>query len=164
MDWSRVDYCDVLSDVWTLILTAPIHCRGPTGEQVMQCYISPNTMKKVKWHVTCDQVWWPTLRIRALHLTHPKCTHTHTHTHTHSSEHTHSAVNTHTPWTHTWSSGKPFMLQRRGAVGGSVPAQGHLSRGIEGGESTVHSHPPTYNPCQMETWTWETNSSKFWIT
>ncbi len=22
-----LDYCDVLSDVWTLILTAPIHCR-----------------------------------------------------------------------------------------------------------------------------------------
>ncbi len=35
-----------LSAVWTLILTAPIHCRGSTGEQVMQCYISPNLMKK----------------------------------------------------------------------------------------------------------------------
>ncbi len=30
----------VLSAVWTLILTAPIHSRGSTGEQVMQCYIS----------------------------------------------------------------------------------------------------------------------------
>ncbi len=30
-----------LSAVWTLILTAPIHCRWSTGEQVMQCYISP---------------------------------------------------------------------------------------------------------------------------
>ncbi len=28
MDWSGVDYCDVLSAVWTLILTAPIHCRA----------------------------------------------------------------------------------------------------------------------------------------
>ncbi len=32
MDWSRVDYLWIivmfLSDVWTLILTAPIHCRG----------------------------------------------------------------------------------------------------------------------------------------
>ncbi len=30
--------CDVvmfLSAVWTLILTAPIHCRGSVGEQVM---------------------------------------------------------------------------------------------------------------------------------
>ncbi len=30
-----VDYSDVLSAVWTLILTAPIHCRGSIGEQVM---------------------------------------------------------------------------------------------------------------------------------
>ncbi len=29
-----------LSAVWTLILTAPIHRRGSSGEQVMQCYIS----------------------------------------------------------------------------------------------------------------------------
>ncbi len=31
-----------LSAVWTLILTAPIHCRASTGEQVMERYISPN--------------------------------------------------------------------------------------------------------------------------
>ncbi len=35
-----------LSAVWTLILTAPIHCRGSIDEQVMECYISPNLMKK----------------------------------------------------------------------------------------------------------------------
>ncbi len=35
-----------LSAVWTLILTAPIHCRGSIAEQVMQCNISPNLMKK----------------------------------------------------------------------------------------------------------------------
>ncbi len=29
-----VDYCDVLSAVWALILTAPIHCRASVGEQV----------------------------------------------------------------------------------------------------------------------------------
>ncbi len=46
MDWSDVDYCDVLSAVWTLILTAPIHCRASTGEQVMRCYISLNLMKE----------------------------------------------------------------------------------------------------------------------
>ncbi len=44
-----VDYLRIivmyLSAVWTLILTAPIHCRGSIGEQVMQCYISPNMMK-----------------------------------------------------------------------------------------------------------------------
>ncbi len=39
LEWcgSLVDYCDVLSAVWTLILTAPIHCRGSIAEQVMQC-------------------------------------------------------------------------------------------------------------------------------
>ncbi len=33
--WIIVDYCDVLSDVWTLILMAPILCRGSIDEQVM---------------------------------------------------------------------------------------------------------------------------------
>ncbi len=46
MDWSGVDYLWIivmfLSVVWTLILTAPIHCRWSTGEQVMKCYISAN--------------------------------------------------------------------------------------------------------------------------
>ncbi len=45
-DGLALDYCDVLSAVWTLILTAPSHCRASIGEQVMQCYISPNLMKK----------------------------------------------------------------------------------------------------------------------
>ncbi len=54
--------------------------------------------------VTYGQVWWPILGICALHLTHPKCTHT--------------AVNTHTPWTHTRSSGQPFMLRRPGSSWG----------------------------------------------
>ncbi len=38
---SGVDYLWIivmfLSAVWTLILTAPIHCRGSIGEQVMEC-------------------------------------------------------------------------------------------------------------------------------
>ncbi len=59
MDWSGVDYLWIivmfLSAVWTLILTAPIHCRGSIGEQVMQCYISPNLMKKQ----TYLQLGWP---------------------------------------------------------------------------------------------------------
>ncbi len=50
MDWSGVDYLRIivmfLSAVWTLILTAPIHCSGSISEKVMQCYISPNLMKK----------------------------------------------------------------------------------------------------------------------
>ncbi len=35
-----------LSAVWTLILTAPIHCRASIAETVMQRHISPNLMKK----------------------------------------------------------------------------------------------------------------------
>ncbi len=39
--WTGVDYLWIivmfLSAVWTLILTAPIHCRGSIGEQVMYC-------------------------------------------------------------------------------------------------------------------------------
>ncbi len=46
MDWSGVDYLWIivmfLSAVWTLILTAPIHCRGCIGERVMEFYISSN--------------------------------------------------------------------------------------------------------------------------
>ncbi len=33
-----------LSAVWTLILTAPIHCRGSIGKQVMWFFISPNLL------------------------------------------------------------------------------------------------------------------------
>ncbi len=36
----------LLSAVWTLILTAPIHCRASIAEEVMECYISTNLMKK----------------------------------------------------------------------------------------------------------------------
>ncbi len=49
--------------------------------------------------MTYDQVWWPILRICALYLTHPKCTHTH-------SEHTPGAVGSH------------FMLRRPGSSWG----------------------------------------------
>ncbi len=44
-----------LSAVWTLILTAPIHCRASIAETVMQCYISPNLMKKQ----THPNLGWP---------------------------------------------------------------------------------------------------------
>ncbi len=46
-----MDYCDV----WTLIMTAPIHFRGYFSEKVMECYISPNMMKK-QTHL---QLGWP---------------------------------------------------------------------------------------------------------
>ncbi len=35
-----------LSAVWTLILTAPIHCRASIAETVMQRHISTNLTKK----------------------------------------------------------------------------------------------------------------------
>ncbi len=54
--------------------------------------------------MTYNLVWWPILGICALHLTFPKCTHT--------------AVNKHTPWTHTRSSGQPFMLRCTGSSWG----------------------------------------------
>ncbi len=53
--------------------------------------------------VTCRQVWWPIFWIWPIQSAH---------THTHSSEHTH------TLWTHTRSSGQPFMLQRPGSSWG----------------------------------------------
>ncbi len=45
--WTGVVWIIVmfLSAVWTLILTAPIHCRASIDETLMQCYISPNMMK-----------------------------------------------------------------------------------------------------------------------
>ncbi len=42
---------------------------------------------------------------------------------------------------------QPFMLWRSGEqLGVRCLAQGHLSRGIEAGESAVHSLPPTTIP------------------
>ncbi len=51
--WTGVVWIIVmfLSAVWTLILTAPIHCRGYIAETVMQCYISPNLMKIQPLHL-----------------------------------------------------------------------------------------------------------------
>ncbi len=64
----------------------------------------------------------PILGIRALHLTHPKCTHT--------------AVNTHPEqWATIYAAAPGEQLGVR------CLAQGHLSRGIEGGESAVRSLP-----------------------
>ncbi len=63
MGWSGVDNLWIivmfLSAVWTLILTAPIHCRASIAETVMQCYISPNLMKK-QTHLTLHLGWMST--------------------------------------------------------------------------------------------------------
>ncbi len=86
---------------------------------------------KVTWHTA--KVWWPILRICALHLP-IQSAHTHTqHTHTHTPwTHTH----THTPWAHRRRHGQPFMH-----LGVRWLAQGHLSRVIEG-ERVLYIHSP----------------------
>ncbi len=67
--------------------------------------------------------------------------------HTHSSEHTHT-VNTHPEqWAAIYAAVPGEQLGVR------CLAQGHLSRGIEGGESAVHSLPPPTIPAGPEFWT-----------
>ncbi len=83
--------------------------------------------EKVKWHVA--KYGDPYSEISALHLTHPKCTHIHR-------EHTPGAVGSH------------LCCGARGAVWGQCLAQGHLSRGIEGGRERWTFTPPTYNSCR----------------
>ncbi len=39
VNWSGVDYCDVLS---ALILTAPIHCRASIAETLMKTHSPPD--------------------------------------------------------------------------------------------------------------------------
>ncbi len=55
--WTGVVWIIVmfLSAVWTLILTAPIHCRASIAETVMQRHISTNLMKKQ----THPNLGWP---------------------------------------------------------------------------------------------------------
>ncbi len=55
--WTGVVWIIVmfLSAVWTLILTAPIHCRASIAETLMQRHISTNLMKKQ----THPDLAWP---------------------------------------------------------------------------------------------------------
>ncbi len=102
------------------------------------------------------------------------------------SAYTHPSAHTqqwsHTPWTHTRSSGQPFMLRAQGAVGGSVGVSllvilcifvyvtnkallsliihfffSVLLKGPSSWYRRWRGHctftPPTYNPCRTETWT-----------
>ncbi len=83
------------------------------------------------------QVWWPILEIGPLHLTHP-------------SAHTQQwVVNTHTVNTHPeqWAAIAPAPGEQLGV---RCLAQGHLSHGIEGGESAVHSQSPPSIPAGPE--------------
>ncbi len=45
-----------LSAVWTLILTAPIHCRGSTAEQVIMLHFSKSVLMKKQTHL---HLGWP---------------------------------------------------------------------------------------------------------
>ncbi len=86
----------------------------------------PYRALKIDSDVTYGQVWWPILGICALQLTHPKCTHT---------------VNTHPEqWAAIYAAAPGEQLGVR------CLAQGHLSRGIEGGESAGYSLPPPTIP------------------
>ncbi len=93
--------------------------------------------------VTCGHVWLPILGISALHLTHPKCTHT--------------AVNTHTPWTHTRSSRQPFMQRRPGSSWGFGALLKGTSVVVLKVEEYIHSPPPTI-PAGPETRSYESDS------
>ncbi len=95
--------------------------------------------------VTYGQVWWPILRICALQLTHPKCTHTH------SSEHTH----THTPG----AVGSHLCCGAQGAVGGSVPCSRAPQSLYWGWRECCTFTLPTYNSCRPET-----RTHNLWIT
>ncbi len=75
-----------------------------------------------------------------LDLSHPKCTYTAVNTHTH------TAVNTHTVNTHPEQWAAIYAAAPGEQLGVRCLAQGHLSRGIEGGESAVHSLPPPTIP------------------
>ncbi len=83
--------------------------------------------------VTYSQVWWPILRIRALHL--PIQVHTHTAVNTH----------THTVSTHPEQWAAIYAAAPGEQLGDRCLAQGHR-HGIEGGESIVHSLPPPTIP------------------
>ncbi len=73
--------------------------------------------------VTYGQVWWAIFGSSALHLSIQSA-------HTHSSEHTHRE--------HTQQWAAIYAAAPGEQLGVRCLAQGHLSRGIEGGESTVH--------------------------
>ncbi len=47
-------YCDVLSAVWTLILTAPIHCRASIAEQMME-FLKICSNEEINESAS----WWP---------------------------------------------------------------------------------------------------------
>ncbi len=107
--------------------------------------INTTILYYLRQHNIISEKWkwrdmWPSMvthtRI-ALHLTHPKWTHT--------------AVNTHTVNTHPEQWAAIYAAAPGEQLGVRCLAQGHLSHGIEGGESAVHSLPPPTIPAGPET-------------
>ncbi len=88
--------------------------------------------------VTYGQVRWPILGNRALQLTLKKCTHTAVNTHTH------------TPWSHTRSSGQPFMLRCLGSSWGFGALFKGTSVMVLKVEKALDIHSTTYNSCRPE--------------
>ncbi len=92
--------------------------------------------------VTYSQVWWPILRIRALHL--PIQVHKHRH-----HEHTHGAMGSH------------LSCGARGGVGGSVSCPRAPQSWYWGWrESAVHSLPPPTIPAGMSL---ELTTFRLWV-
>ncbi len=89
--WSHIDYIQHLMNKTCHCHVCLCLCSSVWGNS-FPCYLQCKkkiSKVKVKWsEVTFSQVWWTILGIRALQLTHPKCTHTAVNTHTHT-------VNTH---------------------------------------------------------------------
>ncbi len=93
-DWTGFSGCVRLR--WAIrgefLVTKVIDCNSGAKKQItplvsfrtlVEVWTLLSHTVEVKNEVTYSQVWWPILGISALHLSHPKCTHT--------------AVNTHTP-------------------------------------------------------------------
>ncbi len=58
MDWSGVYYCDVLSAVWTLILTAPIHCRDSIDEWCNAKILQICSVEETNSSISCMAWEW----------------------------------------------------------------------------------------------------------
>ncbi len=111
--------------VYTEVGRVPKNCTQVKVKVLLEIF-TQKKIKKIKNNVMYCQVWWPILEIGPLHLTHP-------------SAHTQQwVVNTHTVNTHLeqWAAIAPAPREQLGVW---CLAQGHLSHGIEGGESAVHS-------------------------
>ncbi len=73
-------------------------------------------------------------------------THTHAHTHAHTYAHAHTHAHTHTHTVNTHPEQCIYAAAPGEQLGVRFLAQGHISRGIEGGESAVHLLPPPTIP------------------